>query len=411
MRIVVVWLVVVVAAAVARADGGPPVTLQIHTAADRPSSLYVATNYGLMITHDGGCTFEWVCEPSVGYGGTYIPRFGVVRDGTIVATTNEGLRISRDDGCSFATATGGLPEGAVLDVTVGRDDAVWTTTSSALDGASDVYVSRDRGATFTAEQLVLPGVSWTSIRTDGDHAYVAGHDASAAHLQRRTSTGWTPSPLTGVAFGLTPRIRVAAVTSHEPDVVYVVSEGVEPAYTDRLYRSSDGGQTFTEVLVSDGLIRDVVIVDASTVIATQAIQQGVIFDGGPPRISRDGGRTFTPYDAPPLSCLTISPAGQLVGGSVDRAPTEMAVTRLDGDAWTEVWRFRELARPLACATDVCASMWSYLSDAIGPFAPTCGPLVPDESPRPSPDDGGCTTGGGSLGLASGLLALLLRRRR
>ena len=75
-------------AAVAHADGGIPETLQIHFAADKPQSLYVVTSYGLMISHDDGCTFDWVCEQVIGYAGTnYIPQFAVTRDGSIFATS------------------------------------------------------------------------------------------------------------------------------------------------------------------------------------------------------------------------------------------------------------------------------------------------------------------------------------
>src|SRR5436190_21358113 len=103
----------------ARADGGIPQTLQIHFAADKPSSIYVVTNYGVLVSDDDGCTMRWICEQNVGYGSSaYIPQFAVTRDGTMYASGFNGLRISRDGGCSWE---GSIGQTFVTDV--GIDDA------------------------------------------------------------------------------------------------------------------------------------------------------------------------------------------------------------------------------------------------------------------------------------------------
>ena len=104
------WLVaVVLAPAVALADGRAPLTNGVHFQPGDDRSIYVATTFGLLISHDDGCSFRWVCEQNIGYAGTFDPRYRIASDGAIFATTFTGLRVSRDGGCSFTTATSEAP--------------------------------------------------------------------------------------------------------------------------------------------------------------------------------------------------------------------------------------------------------------------------------------------------------------
>lgn len=61
-------------------------------------SLHVATTFGLLVSHDDGCSFRWICEQNIGYGGTFDPKYRIAGDGTLFATTFSGLRVIRDDG-------------------------------------------------------------------------------------------------------------------------------------------------------------------------------------------------------------------------------------------------------------------------------------------------------------------------
>ena len=78
--------------AVALANGRPPLTNGVHFQPGDNHSLYVATTFGLLVSHDDGCSFRWICEQNVGYGGTFDPKYRIAADGTIFATTYTGLR-------------------------------------------------------------------------------------------------------------------------------------------------------------------------------------------------------------------------------------------------------------------------------------------------------------------------------
>src|SRR5690349_19724241 len=106
------WLAVasfVLAGQLAHANGRAPQAISLVPQPGDPQTLFLATTFGLLVSHDEGCTFNWMCEQSIGYGGVWDPTYKIGSDGTIFATTFEGLRVSRDGGCTFTTATSELP--------------------------------------------------------------------------------------------------------------------------------------------------------------------------------------------------------------------------------------------------------------------------------------------------------------
>src|SRR4051812_5177786 len=125
--------------AVALANGRPPLTNGVHFRPGDNQSLYVATTFGLLVSHDDGCSFRWICEQNIGYGGTFDPKYRIATDGTIFATTYSGLRVSRDGGCSFTTATSDKPAndpGRTADswidaIDIGPTGDVWIATANS----------------------------------------------------------------------------------------------------------------------------------------------------------------------------------------------------------------------------------------------------------------------------------------
>ncbi|MEZ4365658.1 MAG: sialidase family protein [Kofleriaceae bacterium] len=429
------WLAVLATAGPAAANGRPPATTSVELRAGDADSIYLGATFGLLISHDGGCSFRWVCEQSIGYGGTFDPHYAVAPDGTIYATTFEGLRVSRDGGCSFTTATAELPPGApgrVADlwvdaIALGEPGEVWIATAESGQ-PNDVYYSSDGGHTFAPRGLASPTLWWKSVvvaPSRSERVYVTGYqvaDEPPTTAQRSDDRGatWAPMPLDGVAFGSTPLVTVTAVDPADPDRLWLRSIGANPPGGDRLYVSTDAGAIWTEAVATTDPIRDVVVrATGELLVATIA---------GGSHVSTDGGLTFDVLDgAPQLACLAEDDAGALLGCGANWKPDFSALGRsADAATWSKVFRFSEMAGPLECPAgtpqhDTCAvELWPGIEQQFLPTAPACagGPdagIAPDASGGGGGGGGCCGAGGrptSSVVLAAlALLAVSARRAR
>jgi hypothetical protein len=444
LRIPGVVAVLAIAAGVASGNGRPPATVGVWTRPGNPTDIYVASTFGLLISHDDGCSFRWVCEQAIGYGGTFDPKYAIARDGTIYATTFDGLRVSRDGGCTFTTAgTRATPslDGIWVDaLDLGPDDDdVWIGTAESA-GANDVYHSTDAARTFRSVGLRSSTIWWKSVRvaaSDAQRVYVSGYQVAsgaadlavlpldqrppgkAAFLLRTDDRGasWRHMPLTDMQVATTPVVLLEAVDPTNPDIVFARSLGANPPAGDRLYRSIDGGATWDEVLVSADAIRKVLIThDQRVLVAT--ITAGLF-------ASTDGGQTFAPLaDQPQTACLAERSDNTLFACGTNWEPDFMSLGRsTDGTSWEKTFRFVELAGPVECPHrtaqyEQCELLaWPVLREQFTAVAPACA-AQPD-APGPPPGNGGgcCDASTGAGGPASALiggalyLAFVQRRRR
>ncbi|MBA3453175.1 MAG: hypothetical protein H0T42_08785 [Deltaproteobacteria bacterium] len=439
------FVLCVLAPAIAFANGRPPATTGVFMRPGDDQALYVRVTFGLLVSHDAGCTFRWVCEKSIGYGGEFDPKYAIATDGTIFATTFTGLRVSRDGGCTWTTATSQLPAadpGRIADrwidaIDIAPTGDVWVATAESA-GANDVYRSTDNGVTFTPRGLPSATIWWKSIKvakSDPQRVYATGYQVAPtarAFLERTDTAGasWTEKPLPAtVLYGSTPLVHVSAVDPANPDHLFLTSIEANPPRGDRLYRSTDGGTTFTEVLATTDPIRDVVFRTGGTVLA--ATMASGTFEsragGGGPFVKLGETRPNGPDLAPPqLGCLAQRPNGELVGCGANWHPDYMAVGRTNNPVtWQKLFRFVELSGPLQCApgttthTD-CEPQWPALAQQFGVTGPpaVCGGSV-DAPPAidgpPNKGETGCcdagAPGSGASLLGLGVFVAGRRRRR
>lgn len=440
-RIALAGLVVAAAAGIASANGRPPATISVHTRPGNNQDIYVATTFGFLISHDDGCSFRWVCESAVGYSGTFDPKFRIAHDGTIYATTTDmGLRISRDGGCEFTTA--GVHEHPELETWVdaldlGPDDDVWIGTAKS-GRSNDVFHSSDAGHTFASVGLRSSTIWWKSIRvapSNASRVYVTGYQVSsskvdildaipdrppgpAAFVMRTDDAGahWSQLSIAGLQTATVPLIMVEAVDPDNADIVLIRSVGAAfPG--DRLYRSTNGGGTWTEVLSTGDPIRDVIFTHDHRVLAA-TIASGV-------NASTDGGQTFSALpNQPQTACLTERDDGALFACGANWEPDFKAIARsTDGGAqWDKVFRFVELAAPLECPHhsvqyETCELQnWPVLREQFGATPPECAGITPqvDAAGPPPGGGGGCCDASGEgpvTGLVGLMLILIVRRLR
>jgi hypothetical protein len=425
--------------AVAHGNGRAPLTNGVQFRPGDRHSVYVATTFGMLVSHDDGCSFRLICEHNIGYGGTFDPKYRIAADGTIFATTFTGLRVSRDGGCTFTTATADRPAGDpgriaelwIDAIDIGPRGDVWVATAES-GKPNNVYRSTDNGRMFEPRGMRSPSIWWKSIAIAASRAhriYATGYQVAGAragggqlpptaHFEISDDDGahWTESAMAGVRFGSTPLVYVVGVDHVNPDVVFMSSLGANPPSGDRLYRSTDGGATWTEVLAAVGPILDVAITPGGNVVVATL---------GAGFVSSNGGAAFAAMrGAPQLACVGARGDGRLFGCGANWAPDEKALaSSADGTTWNKVFRFVDLAGPVDCPAgtpqhDICAAQWPAVQHQFGSTGPTgCNAQpIPDDTPRPAPNrTGGCCDAGGDLpgelGVIAALCCAALRRRR
>ena len=426
--------------AVALANGRPPLTNGVRFRPGDSHSLYIAATFGLLISHDDGCTFRWVCEQNIGYGGTFDPKYRIGADGTIFATTFNGLRVSRDGGCTFTTATADRPAGdpgRIADIwidaiDIGPTGDVWVATAES-GKPNNVYRSTDNGLTFEPRGMLSQTIWWKSLAiapSRSSRIYVTGYQVAGTrpdggamgpttHFEISDDDGehWTGSPLAGVAFGTTPLVYVVGVDRANPDIVLMSSAGANPPGGDRLYRSLDGGMTWTDVLATTGPILDVAAAQTGNILVATL--------GGSYQSSSDGAEFSPMTSSPQLACVGQRDDGAIFGCGANWEPDFKAVARsADGVCWDKTFRFVELAGPVECAAgtpqhDMCEALWPMVQEQFGTTGSgACGGSAAPSVCAPPAKSGCCDASDASLGelatmgaLAALCCARTLRRRR
>jgi len=418
----------------ASANGRFPATVNDHTRPGNDQTILLPVTFALLYSTDDGASFRWMCEDSVGYGGTYDPDYSIRNDGTIFATTFDGLKRTSDGGCNWTTIGAPLTDAWVGEVEIGPDGKVWAATSSG-GAPNDVFVSTD-GTTFVSSNLYHDSAWWKSLRvakSDANRIYVSGYlvAATPAALLRRSDNGgqtWTELPVDDFTFGSQPQLFIEAVSPTNPDIVFARVLGALQPTGDAIYRSTDAGATWTKVLeMGDTIGAFLVRSNGTTVIAgtvgpctedPEGANKGCV------RISTDGGVTWNPASQEPkMACLTERSDGVLFACGANWDPDNFALGRsTDGQTWTKVFRFSEMAGPVKCEPgtiqyDTCESLqWPSIADQFGVTGgdPDAGTQPQIDAAANGGDDSGKKGGGGcgcSMAFASALFVIPLRRKR
>lgn len=441
MRLVLAALLGLALAGPAHANGRPPATSTINFRAGSSTDIAAGMTFGLMMSSDGGETWHWVCEDAIGYGGTFDPDYVYTASGALLATTFEGLRANRD-GCVFEPAA--APANFFSTIAQGPDGVLHLGAGQVMAGSvpgdSRLYRSTDDGLTFLPPAVVgLSGDWWSSIEvapSSGARIYASGYrfvqGAKTVFLYRSTDGGATyePLPTTGLMLPANAKIEIAGIGAANPDLVVIKVVQENNLSGDGVYRSTDGGQTWTRVY---GAVHPLsILLRANGQLIAASVDNGA-------EVSSDGGATWAPLVGPPhINCLAETAAGEVWactrGFSPPGVPNDgFAIMKsTDLAAWTGVMAYRDLQAPIDCPTDTLHdSRCEHPPEAQAGICGLCSQLgctpsgctvVPDGAPVDAPiaDDGGgcCDTGGGAasaFALGGGGLATLLlgglRRRR
>lgn len=170
---------------VAQANGRLPATSSITFRQGHDADVVAGLTFGLVISHDGGKTWAWMCDDAIGInGGPYDPTYAYSPTDTLFATTLAGL-VAMRDGCTFGPTTEG--KSFVTTDALGPDGALYFGAAQTADAAhgiaADFNIYRSADDDATPPTGTKPGdpadvnVYWVSILvapSDKRTVYVSG---------------------------------------------------------------------------------------------------------------------------------------------------------------------------------------------------------------------------------------------
>jgi hypothetical protein len=455
MRIALAGLLVLGLAATATANGRDPYTSTINFQRGNDQHIVAGMTFGVVVSKDGGTTWQWMCERAVGYGGQYDPDYVYTTSGAVFATTFDGLKVMRD-GCSFNATPPGMT--FVSKVEGGSDGALYYAAADSVAADSKIYKSTDDGMTFpTSANPGAPGDWWSSLAvapSNAQRVYVTGYRLDGMnpkiHLLFTSSNGgtsYTAMTMNVVAGGtitVSPNstIEIVGISPTDPLTVYAKVTFEDGTMGDSIYKSTNAGQSWTKILSRNSKFGLAFIArkNGTCVAGTREL-------GAWKSTSCDASWTDLANE-PHIGCLYENAAGLLWACTQNYASPLLdlpsdgfgIMTTTDLTTWTGVLKYQDIQAPVPCAAgtvqeDQCVqrymdqqSQWCCLVPQLGitstaidcTGALECFGVVADGAPdagttiKPPPDDDCCGTGNGrSSALLSVLVAavLLFRRRR
>ena len=348
----------------AAANGRDPYTSTIHFKRGAETNIVAGMTFGLLLSHDNGATWQWMCETAIGYGGAYDPDYEYTSAGAIFATTFDGLKVMRD-GCSFNSTPPGMT--FVSRVEQAPDGTIYYAAADPNDGK--IYRSTDDGMTFPTS--ASPGMAndwWQSIEvapSDNNRVYLTGYRLMGGDPKQfllfsssNATTGFTFSPMAMTGIGTTSEnstIDIVGISAQSANTLYVRVTLVTGTDTDAIYRSTNGGTSWTKILEKNSrfglsfLVRN----DGTCVAGTRELGAWKSTD-----CATAATPTWTPLaNAPHIGCLYENAAGEVWACTQNYASPQLDIPTdeygimksTDLSTWTGVLKYADIQAPVACA--------------------------------------------------------------
>lgn len=415
-------------ASVASANGRFPEANQLFISPADANQIQVRVTFGLLVSRDGGKTWNWVCEQAIGIAGIEDPMYAFTPTSAIVGTTFQGVVVSRDQACSWPKVGGALEKGVFIDLTQRPSERqriiVFDSSYDRQDGdggiffRSQLYETVDDATTFTplGAQLdpALLGYTVDVAPSDADRLYVSatrnpGTTPSGVLLvSRDRAKTWEEREIKLEGTERSPWI--AAVGKTNPDRIYVRTYNATDK-PGRLLLSDDAGKTFRTIFTSQGALAGFALSPDETKVYVGGPRDGL-------QIANTTDFAFRKTSDVQVQCITAAEDGLWVCSN-EMSGFIAARTRDEGATFDGKVHWLDIAGPLPCPpspeSDQCKAAWPALRASLG-FGSDAGPDAGSVPTGTSPNDSGCAIHSGSMGAwASGLLAfsgvLALVRRR
>ena len=381
----------------ALANGRFPASSQIVFHPRDMRVITARTTFGLLVTHDGGLTWSWVCEEALDFRPTEDPPVARMGDGSTILALFGGLHRGTPDDCSFTEPDPTLADAVVIDncVDPSNVDRAYALTSSG-GRENQPWLTDDDGATWTPVGAPFePSILFETIEvapSDPMRLYLTGAIPPTSSLPRmpfvfRSTNGglaWDryPYPLEITPTQRDKNLFISAIDPTDPDRIYVRVSG-DP--DDKLLISDDGGQTFREVLRVPAM-RGFARSDDGATVWAGSDARGLFR-------STDRGETFVPVTGgiARVNCLAVRGDELWACGNDFVDGFTLGRSTDQGASFEPMLRFKFIAGVPECAAD-------------SPVTALCAPRYPALRAMFDPTaalDGGAPVDGGDAGGVDG----------
>lgn len=352
----------------AHANGRFPAAQTIVTTpGSGDGAIFLRTTFGVLVSHDAGKTWQWMCEQALGFSGTWDPPLAVTGDGKLWVGLSDGLR-STMDGCDGAVSPA-LAGEYVADLTTDpKGTQLVALTSTPSKEAHVIYLDKSGHG-----EVVRGGVAHMRMETveiapsRPSRFYATGSPEGKgprAHFFRGERGGEMVELHPTLPFD--GRLFIAAIDPKNPDRVFVRvlhAEGSDVLLTE------DGGKTFRSVLHM-----------GSSMFGFAKSEDGALYWAGSGNPadgiwrSRDRGLTWAQVNRLRVYCLHAqgdklyacsSPYG--AAGSF-----AVAVSKDEGTTFQTLNGFVDVQGPIACDGGLgaaCAEKWPATRAVLVPAPP------------------------------------------
>lgn len=255
----------------ARANGRFPESNAFFFSPTDKNLVLQRVTFGLLISHDRGGTWDWVCETSVGLTGSEDPMYTFTPKGTLMGSTFSGFTVSSDRACNFAFAKGNVNELVFVDL-ASREATPEKVIAFASSYAgqdpdlnpfyeSNLWETSDEGQTFTRLNPVtldktLLGETVEVAPSDDQRIYVtavrnAGMVNREGFLLVSLDHGKTFESRSVPLINDEKAPFISAVHPTNPDKIYVRTSNATDR-PSRLLLSEDAGKTYRAVFTGTG---------------------------------------------------------------------------------------------------------------------------------------------------------------
>jgi hypothetical protein len=436
--------VLLTSSAPALANGRFPESNHIFVFPHDPDLVLLRVTFGLLVSHDRGKTFDWVCEQAIGYSGAEDPMYAVTPSNTYMASTFQGISVSRNQACGWAFAGGELTSQVFIDLATNPKDAkdvvVFASSYDRQDDAgqvlflSKIWETKDDAQTFTALGTKLDpsllGYTIDLAASDPNRIYISAvRDPGASptgYLLTSKDHGQTWNELTVPLEGAERSVYIAGVDPHDAERVYLrtFNSSDKPARLLLREASPDGGPATLRTLYTS----------IAPLLAFALSPDGSrVYIGG----LRDGVKSANTTDfvfedraSIEAQCLTATSDG-LWACSTEKSGFIAGFSKDDGRTFEPRLDFCTIRGPLACPAEtptgsVCPPVWpaqrSFLGCSATGDAGAAGQTSPDAGAPGAPlsaSGSGCSSQGsdarvgmwGAIVSFVGAAIVMLRRSR